>query len=94
MHDLGLLNLCLWTSELVFLNLTLMSVKHVKQIHAPQISHPLVDETPLDGTQSRTNIYTQQQKGGWLITKQKFKAQAQLDVGANTQDDFTNRTSF
>ena len=34
MHDLGLLNLCLWTSELGIFEFDIMSVKHVKQIHA------------------------------------------------------------
>lgn len=32
-----------------------------------QISHALVDVTPLDGTESRTNIYIQQQRGVDLL---------------------------
>lgn len=50
-----------------------------------QISHALVDETPLDGTQSRTNMFTQQQRGVDLLQNRSLRLQAQLDVGANTQ---------
>ena len=42
-----------------------------------QISHALVDETPWEGTQSRTTLYTQQQRS--------LRLQAQLDAGANIQ---------
>ena len=58
-----------------------------------QISHALVDETPWEGTQSRTSLY--KNKGGLIYYKtEKFKAPGSVRCRCQHPNDFRNKHPF